>query len=572
MKMSGNESLTPHGRAYRPTVMGRRGCVAAAHPLAAGAGIEVLLRGGTAVDAAVATSFALHVVEPYMSGPGGVATLLLHHRGRREALLSAGRMPAAADPARVTADDLRGGPRSVGVPGLVAAILGLHERHGTLPRTAVMAPAIRLAESGFPLTWKNVDFMRKARPQLAHSPEAERTFLAQGDVPRPGAVLVQKDLGETLRQLAEGGAEAFYRGPLARAIAQCLEARGGWITEADLAAYRPTWETPLGVAFRGHEVCVPPPPTNAIQALQTLQILEGFDLRALGHNSVDYLHHFIEAAKVASADRVGLDVTRADAPIGGLLAPRYAAERRKLIDPHRVGVSGGERWSAARLPGEILPGRPAAFVVDRALGAGTGAGGGSSADGRPDFAREQTTHFAVADGDGTVVTVTQTLGSPFGSGVMVPGTGLLLNNLLMWTDLDPASPVALRGSAPMQTRMAPTQVFRDGAFLLSIGTPGSYGILQTTPQMLLNVIEFGMAVQEAIEAPRVRAYRDRLVDIEGRVPAAVREGLAARGHQVNVIEDWSWVVGGGQGIRRDPESGALQGGADPRRDGYALAI
>jgi gamma-glutamyltranspeptidase/glutathione hydrolase len=411
-----------------------------------------------------------------------------------------------------------------------------------------MAPAIRLAEEGFPLTLKNVEFLHYARPQLAHSAEAERTFLVGGEVPRAGTVLVQKDLGATLRQVAEGGAEAFYRGPIARAIARALEAQGGWVTEADLATYRPTWGTPLSVTFRGHEVCVPPPPTNALQSVQTLQILEGFDLRGMGHNSVEYLHHFLEAAKVASADRVGLDVMRPDAPIAGLTSPRYAAERRKLIDPQRAGVSGGERWSSERLGDEILPGHPA------------------------EFAKEHTTHFAVADEQGTVVTVTQTLGSPFGSGVMVPGTGMLLNNLLMWADLEPGSPAALRGGAPMQTRMAPTQVFRDGAFLLSIGTPGSYGILQTTPQMLLNVVEFGMAVQEAIEAPRVRAYRDRLVDVEGRVPPAVREGLQARGHQVNVIDDWSWIVGGGQGIRRDPESGALQGGADPRRDGYALAI
>jgi gamma-glutamyltranspeptidase len=291
----------------------------------------------------------------------------------------------------------------------------------------------------------------------------------------------------------------------------------------------------------------------------------------MGHNSAEYLHHFIEAAKIASADRVGLDVLRPDAPIAGLLSPRYAAQRRQLLDPKRAGVSGGERWSAERLAGEILPGRPSDFVVGGA-GATGGPGMVPSADDRPDFAREHTTHFAVADGDGTVVTVTQTLGSPFGSGVMVPGTGMLLNNLLMWADLEAGSPAALRGGAPMQTRMAPTQVFRDGAFCLSIGTPGSYGILQTTPQMLLNVIEFGMTVQEAIEAPRVRAYRDRLVDVEGRVPASVRDDLQARGHQVNVIEDWSWIVGGGQGIRRDAESGALQGGADPRRDGYALAI
>jgi gamma-glutamyltranspeptidase/glutathione hydrolase len=547
--MASNQgSSAPHGRAFRPTVMGRRGCVAAAHPLAAMAGIEVLLQGGSAVDAAVATSFALHVVEPYMSGPGGVATLLVFHRGRREAVVSAGRMPAAADPARVTAEDLKAGPRSIGVPGLVAATLGLHERHGKLPRPAVMAPAIRLAEDGFPLTVKNVEFIGKARPQLAHSAEAEGTFLVGGQVPHAGTLLVQKDLGATLRHIAEGGVEAFYRGPIARAISRAMEAHGGWITEADLAAYRPTWGTPLAVGFRGHEVCVPPPPTNALQSVQTLQILEGLDLQGFGHNSVDYLHHFIEAAKLASADRVGLDVLRPDAPITGLLSPRYAAERRRLIDPRRAGVSGGERWSSERLANEILPGHPA------------------------DFAKEHTTHFALADGDGTAVTVTQTLGSPFGSGVMVPGTGMLLNNLLMWADLDPGSPAALRGGAPMQTRMAPTQVFRDGTFLLSIGTPGSYGILQTTPQMLLNVIEFGMTVQEAIEAPRVRAYRDRLVDVEGRIPASVRDGLAARGHQVNAIEDWSWIVGGGQGIRRDPESGALQGGADPRRDGYALAI
>jgi gamma-glutamyltranspeptidase/glutathione hydrolase len=557
--------MTPHGRAFRPTVMGRRGVVAAAHPLAAMAGIEVLLQGGTAVDAAVATSFALHVVEPYMSGPGGVATLLVFHRGRREAVVSAGQMPRAADPSRVTAEDLKGGPRSVGVPGLVAAILGVHERHGTMPRTAVMAPAIRLAEDGFPLTWKNVDFLRRARAQLAHSAEAERTFLVHGEVPSPGTLLVQKDLGGTLRQIAEGGVEAFYRGPLARAIGRALEAQGGWVTETDLAACRPTWGTPLSATFRGHDVCVPPPPTNAIQALQTLQILEGFDLRGFGHNSADYLHHFIEAAKLASADRVGLDVLRPDAPIAALLAPAYAAARRTLIDPRRAGVSGGERWSGERLPGEILPGRPWEFAP-------AGSAPRGAPDDRADFMREQTTHFAVADGAGSVVTVTQTLGSPFGSGVMVPGTGLLLNNLLMWADLDSASPAALRGGAPMHTRMAPTQVFRGGTFLLSIGTPGSYGILQTTPQMLLNVLEFGMAVQEAIEAPRVRAYRDRLVDVEGRVPPATREALAGRGHQVNVIEDWSWIVGGGQGIRRDPESGALQGGADPRRDGYALAV
>lgn len=538
----------PHRLAYRPTVMGTRGCVAAAHPLAAMAGIQMLLQGGSAVDATCATSLALHVVEPYMSGPGGVATLLVSRRGVTEALVSTGRAPVAADAARVTADDLKGGPRSIGVPGLLAVILALHERYGTMPRTAVFGPAILLAEEGFPLTWKNCDFFEKGRAQLAYSPEAEQTFLPGGRLPRPGTVLVQKELGATYRQLAEGGAEPFYRGPLARAMARTVQERGGWLTEQDLAAYAPTWGAPVAGGFRGHQVRVPPPPSQALHVLQTLHLLEGFDLRGFGHNSPEYLHHLIEAIKLVSADRVALGTAREAPPIAGLLSPRYAAERRRLIDPARAAVSGGERWSSEQLAGEILPGHPA------------------------DFMKEHTTHFAAADADGTVVTVTQTLGSPFGSGVLVPGTGVLLNNSLFWTDLDPASPSCLRGGATLETRMSPTQVFRDGAFVLSIGTPGSYGIVQTTPQMLLNVLEFGMTVQEAIEAPRIRAYRDRLVDVEGRVPPETREALATRGHQVNVIDDWSWIVGGGQGIRRDPESGALQGGADPRRDGYAIAL
>ena len=179
-------AMAPHGRAYRPTVMGTRGCVAAAHPLAAMAGIQMMLQGGTAVDAACATSFALHVVEPYMSAAGGVATLLLTRRGVREAIVSTGRSPAALDPGTYAEADLKGGAKAIGVPGLPAAILGLHERYGTLPRATVLAPAIRLAEEGFPLTWKNCEFFAKGREQLAYSAEAEQTYCPGGRVPRPG--------------------------------------------------------------------------------------------------------------------------------------------------------------------------------------------------------------------------------------------------------------------------------------------------------------------------------------------------------------------------------------------------
>jgi gamma-glutamyltranspeptidase / glutathione hydrolase len=251
--------------------------------------------------------------------------------------------------------------------------------------------------------------------------------------------------------------------------------------------------------------------------------------------------------KLASADRLAYAYS-GDVPITGLLSKRYAESQRARIDPKRAAVSEGERHSRERLANQVVEGHPAKF------------------------ADEQTTHFACADAGGMVVSVTQTLGMPFGSGFAVPGTGLVLNNILKWMDRDPDSPNVVRPGRKAGTMMSPTHVFRDGAFLLSIGTPGSYGILQTTAQMLLNVVDFGMNVQEAIEAARVRVYRDRLVDAEARIAPEARDGLTRRGHDVNVITDWSWVVGGGQGLMRDAASGALMAGADPRRDGYALAI
>src|SRR5581483_5991335 len=287
------------------------------------------------------------------------------------------------------------------------------------------------------------------------------------------------------------------------------------------------------------ELLVPPPPSSSWQLLLTLHILDGIDLRGLGHNSAQYLHLFVEAVKLASADRVAYahPPKPADVPLAGLLSPAYAARQRERLDWVHAAASGGERFSAERLPGEVLPGHPA------------------------DFGREQTTHFAAADPD-MVVSVTQSLGSPFGSGFVAPGTGIFLDNFLYWTDLDPASPNLLRAGDRIELMLSPTQGFRGGECVLSIGTPGSFGILQTTPQMILNHLELGLDIQEAFEAPRVRAYRDRLLDVEARIPEPVRASLAARGHRVNVLDEhggWSWVVGGAHGIARDPASGALTG-------------
>jgi len=554
--------MPPHRFAHRPAVGGTRGVVTSAHFLASMAGAEMLLQGGNAVDAAVATAATLNVVEPYMSGLAGCGLMLISSARRQERVVLdyTGFTPRAADATRVSPVDLKVGPRAVVTPGNLGGWLTALGRFGTMPRDRILAPAIRLAENGFPLTLKNCEFFKKGEAQLAGSDEARRLILGAGGngTPWPGALFVQKDLARSLRQIAEGGAEVFYRGPLGRAIAKAVQAEGGWLAEDDLADCRPTWQAPIAGSFRGVELLIPPPPCSGWQLLQTLHIIEGFELAALGHNSPEHLHLFIEAVKLASADRVAY--ARApqmpqmpqmkEVPVTGLLSKAYAARQRERLERVHAAPSGGERFSRERLPGEVLPGHPA------------------------DFMKEQTTHFAAADSD-TVVTVTQSLGSPFGSGFIAPGTGVFLNNFLYWTDLDPDSPNYLRGGEQIELMMTPTQGFRDGRFVLSIGTPGSFGILQTTPQMILNHLEFGMNIQEAIEAPRVRAYRDRLLDVEARIPEATRAALAGRGHQVNVLDEhggWSWVVGGAHGITRDLESGALIGGADPRRDGCAVAV
>jgi gamma-glutamyltranspeptidase/glutathione hydrolase len=528
--------------------MGTRGAVASAHPLASMSGIRMLLEGGNAVDAAVAVASTLNVVEPFMSGAAGIGLMLISRARNRErhVLDFIGPAPRGADPARCTETELAGGPKSCATPGNLGGWLTALERFGSMPRQKVLAPAIDLAENGVPLTFANVKFFEQSRAQLARSAEAERLFLGNGG-PRPGKVVTYKELAATLRQVAEGGLEAFYRGPIARTVTRAVQEAGGWLAMEDLAAFKPEWREPLAIPYRGRKVCSVPPPFSAFQMLETLNILEGFDLAGWGHNSPDYLHHLIEAIKLGSADRLAYAYSGTP-PIAGLVSKAYAASQRARIDPTRAAVSEGERHDRERLAGQIEEGHPAQFV------------------------NEQTTHFACADAEGTVVSVTQTLGVAFGSGFAVPGTGLVLNNILKWSDRDPESPNVLKPGRKSGTMMSPTQVFQDGAFALSIGTPGSYGILQTQPQMMLNFLEFGLNLQEAIEAPRIRVYRDRLLDAESRISEATRAELGRRGHQVNVIDDWSWVVGGGQGIARDPESGALMAGADPRRDGYALAI
>lgn len=544
----GTTVLGPHDGAFRPAAVGVRGVVSSAHALASQAGVCALMLGGNAVDAAVAVAATLAVVEPYMSGLGGGGGYMLIRDGKTGTLHGLdylGRAPRAARPDAWTSqeavyDDVRAASQPTAVAGWLAA----HERFGRLDRAEVFRFAVEVAERGWPITAFAAQTLAQQEARLARFASSRAAYFPAGRVPRAGELVPQPGLAASLRAVAEGGAEAYYRGPLGERIVRAVQEAGGWLTLEDLADVQVRWETPLSVPYRDVTVATMPPPCSGVQYLESLKILEAFDLVALGHNTAEYLHLLLETIKLASADRTAYTMDRA-VPTESLLADAFVAARRAAIDRERAAPSEGERFRAQK-DGLVLPGDPRRYQ------------------------RDHTTHFEAVDGEGNLVSVTQSNGAPFGSGFVAADTGIPLNNFLYWQDIDPASPNYMRPGQPMECPMSPCIVTRDGAPVLGIGTPGSFGILQTTLQMLLNHLDFGMNVQAAIEAPRVRAFERTLVDAEARIPPAALDGLRARGHEVRLLAEWTWHVGGGHGVAVDPASGVLTGGADPRRDGAAI--
>ncbi|MFN0199422.1 MAG: gamma-glutamyltransferase [Planctomycetaceae bacterium] len=528
----------------RPCVAGRNGAVASAHPLATQAGLDILRNGGNAVDAAIAMAAALGVVEPYMSGLAGNGLMLIHlANGTTASLNFTGYPPMAALPEHFTPESQDVGPRASMVPGNLAGWCAVLDKYGTKTRRDVFAPAIALAKEGFPLLPFNVKFIESNLPRL--NPAAAAVF---GSVPaRIGSVLRQVDLARSLTDIAEAGSELFYKGALGKTIVEYLQSQQGLLSMDDLANFKPEWEQPIRITYRDCEIVSCPPNSEGFQILQTLKLLEPFDLAALGHNSTAYIHLLTEAMKICVADRIeySADPKFYRVPVDQLLADGYVNERRKLIDNARASFSEGERPARLRPPGSVPPGTPEGL----------------------------TTHMAAVDEQGNSVCITQSFGNGFGSGVMIPGTGLLLNNFIWWTEIDPQAPPQhqVKGGQKWSCCMSPIQVYRCGKFWFSISTPGSWGILQTTVQMLLNILEFGMDPQLAIDAPRFRLWEGTRIQMENRFDPGVLAELTARGHQVETIPAFSYIVGGGQAVMIDPESGARLAGADPRRDGYALA-
>ena len=536
------------GTVHRSTVTGTRGMVSSAHPLASLAGVRVLLDQGNAFDAAVAVAAALNVVEPYMSGIAGVGYALTYSAAedRVRVLDYCGRTPHdAVAEAFAAPHHQEGGVMSCLVPGACGGWLELLDTYGTMDRATVFAPAIELAEKGFPATVKNSRFIHDALPRMR--PTGAGVILSGGRAPLAGDILIQKDLARTFRRVVEGGAEVFYRGDLALEVAGYVQAGGGLLSERDLGDFEVEWVDAISTSYRDFRVYCPPLPSAGFHILQALNMLEGYDLKDLGHHSEEALHLFIEILKLGNADRVAF-AAAPEAPLGGLLSKAYANERRRRIG-ESAAVNRGEYYAAVGLPDEIVPGQPG------------------------DWLNECTTHFDVVDADGNAVAVTQSLGSGFGSGEIVGNTGMFLNNFIKWADTVPGSPNCIEPHKKIDMCLSPCQVFRDGRLFAALGTPGSWGIQQTTTQFTTNLMDYGMNIQAAIEAPRFRfQHAGTRVYMESRVPEVIRSGLVRRGHQIDVVDAYSHVTGGAQGIAVDQESGALMGGADPRRDGYAIGL
>ena len=537
--------------AGRPAAVGVNGMVASAHPLASLAGVRAMADGGSAFDAAVAVGSTLNVCEPYMSGAAGVGVALAYvaAEDRVRALDFSGRMPLAADPEEYAEADKDIGIKSALVPGNAAGWLTLHETYGKLERERLFETAIGYAENGAPITRFNAKSIANSVPRLARFPSAG-IFVKNGGGPREGERVRQPQLARSLRALAQGGKDEFYRGALAKRLVDGARELGGQFTEDDFANYDAEWREPISVGYRGFEIFTAPPNSTGFQLLQTLKTMEGFSGSDLIFQHPETLHLYIESVKLAVADRIkwGGDPDSVKAPLEALLSDGYAARQRARIDRARAALVAGEQFDGMIPSGAVKAGSPDAF------------------DGG------MTTHFAAADSDGNVVSVTQTLGGGFGSAVAPGDTGLFLNNMAHWFDLEEGAPNRLAGGKRVDFCLAPTQTFRDGRFYASLGTPGSWGILQTTPQFIMNVLDFGMNPQEAIEAPRLRVFEGRRVVMEERYPAPVRAALSAKGHEIDLADPFAPTVGGAQGIVQDRASGTFQGGADPRRDGAAIGF
>jgi gamma-glutamyltranspeptidase / glutathione hydrolase len=529
----------------RPMIMGTRGMVSGGHPLASQTAVQVLMEGGNVVDAAVAASAVLAVARPHMTGLGGDLFCLIYlaKEGKVTAINASGRAPAVA-----SIDFFRDrgmhhvplrGPLSVETPGCVAGWALALDRFGTMPLSHVLSYAVDYAEHGVPITRNLAESIADNAQAFTRFHNWLTTYMPDGRQPRTGELLKLPNLARSLRAIQEGGADAFYRGAIADAIADAVQQEGGLLSREDLAACRAEDLEPIEVGYRGYAVYEQPPVSQGFLLLLELAIAEGFDLSSLGAQSAEAVHLMVECKKLAFADRLRYlgDPSHIHVPMKHLLSKEYATRRRESIDRDRA----------------ILTAAPGVFA----------------------FSGADTTHHCVIDAEGNCVTMIQSLFSDFGSGVVAGDTGIVLNNRMAAFFLDPAHPNALEPGKRTIHTLNSFMLFRDGRPYLVGGTPGADDQVQVNFQVISNLIDHGMSLQEAIEAPRWSSTPGTLpgattnpyeLRLESHFPVESVEGLQRRGHLVKMVPERSF--GSVSAVLMDPESGVLYGASDSRRDGY----
>ncbi len=547
--------------AFVPPLRTKKGMVVSAHPLASDAGLSMLRKGGNAVDAAVATAFAISVVEPFSAGIGGGGFLMLHlgQTGEMKALDFRERAPLRAtqnmyldEEGKVLPNASVTGYLAVGVPGTVAGLYEVHRQYGKLPWQETIAPAIRLANEGYVISSlaseRFVPMSQKRKDDILNNPAARQIFAPNGTLLGRGDRVVQRDLARTLQRIAKDP-QSFYTGEIARTIADDMAKNGGLITLEDLKTYKPTWRSPLCGTFRVYRICsMPPPSSGGVHLLQILNIIGDTDLKSLGWHHPDALHLLVEAMKIAYADRAVYlgDPDFVNVPVAALTSRAYAVKRRQEISMQRA--------------------RPASEVI--AIDQETLQRFANSKE------SSDTSHLNVVDEQRNAVSLTFTINYGFGAGVVVPGTGILLNNEMDDFAIAPGVPnlFGLVGGdanaiAPRKiplSSMTPTIVTQDERLRLATGAPGGSTIITTVLQVVLNVLEYDMNVGAAVSAPRIHHQwlPDRLRVEPFGLDVATLEELRRRGHPIE--QQFPWGNANAIALTSD---GFLEGAADPRAEG-----
>jgi gamma-glutamyltranspeptidase / glutathione hydrolase len=557
---------------------GKQGMVAAAHPLATQVGLNILRQGGNAVDAAVATTLAISVVEPFSAGIGGGGFLLVQNKTQMQALDFRERAPQAASrnmyldaSGKVKPKASLEGHLSAGIPGTVAGLVTVHQKYGKLPWSKLVQPAIELAQKGFTVSDILADQLKNKAPLLQKNAAARQIFLPKGQPLQVGEQLIQTDLAKTLSTIARDPQD-FYRGKIAQQIAADMRNNSGIITTKDLQNYRSIWRDPLCGKFRQYQVCsMPPPSSGGVHLLQILNILGDTDLAKMGWHSPDALHLMAESMRIAYADRsyyLG-DPAFVQVPVAALTNPAYGALRRQEISMTTARPSSQVKPADWLILRQFQPNAPLQDPIQPIR------------QSTPKVTKESqdTSHLTVVDRDRQVVTLTFTVNYNFGAGVVVPGTGILLNDEMDDFAVAPGVPNAFGlvggeanavapGKTPLSS-MSPTIVTENGQLRLAVGAPGGSTIITTVLQVILNNLIYKMNVGEAVAAGRMHQQwsPDKLsVDLWGFDPATLAE-LKRRGHIIEPREYW-----GNANAIEQLSDGTLQGAADPRREGTAAGF